>query len=490
MASVGNVMANKGLADLVAAVTPPGASQGSTGFGQCIQQTMNQRKPVEPVAVKPESSVKEQAGPLRQEGSPMTESVSSKPDGLQDQTELTKEQLALVNQEVRDAVKSALGIDDETMEAVLTEMGICPVELLLPENLQQFILLVDGGQGPMDFLMNEEMMADFNLVSDVLQALDVTEVTQLPMAEILQQMTKLTEEIPVDLTVLPDAVLADSLSQEAELPLSQEPEDSTALQGESEVIVVSQDTPKETGHSAESGEVRVPAHDSGAVTVSANVSDSASQNSGFQNMGNADASNQQGAELPGQYTPVRPEAEPDFIAVGNQIQQQFAADSVSEIAAPQPTPQMVQIVEQIVEQIRIHAQADTTTMEMQLNPETLGKVLLTVSNRAGMMTAHFTVQTEEARMAVESQMYTLRENLEQKELKVDAVEVTVSNFEFTQSGGNGDDQKNMDQGDGRSRRFHMEEQEEDGEELSQEAEAERVRRNVMRDNGGSVDFIA
>lgn len=490
MASVGNVMANKGLADLAAAVTPPGASKGNTGFGQCIQQTMDNRKPVEPVAVKPESSVKEQTGPFRQEGSPITESVSSKPDGLKDQTELTEEQLTLVNQKVRDTVKSALGIDEETMEAVLAEMGILPVELLQPENLQQFILLVDGGQGPMDFLMNEEMMADFNLVSDVLQALDVTEITQIPMAEILQQMTKLSEEIPVDLTVLPDAALADALSQESELPLSQEPEDFAGLQGEPEVIVSSQDSTKEAGNSTETEGIRIPANEQGAVTASVNVSDSASQNGSFQNMGNEDASNQQGAELPGQYTTVRPEAEPDFIAVGNQIQQQFAADSVSEIAAPQPTPQMVQIVEQIVEQIRIHAQADTTTMEMQLNPETLGKVLLTVSNRAGMMTAHFTVQTEEARMAVESQMYTLRENLEQKELKVDAVEVTVSNFEFTQSGSNGDDQKNMDQGDGRSRRFHMEEQEEDGEEISQEAEAERVRRNVMRDNGSSVDFIA
>ena len=50
------------------------------------------------------------------------------------------------------------------------------------------------------------------------------------------------------------------------------------------------------------------------------------------------------------------------------------------------------------------------------------------------MTANFTVQNEEARAALESQIISLRENLEQRNLKVDAVEVSVSDFTFSQSG--------------------------------------------------------
>lgn len=491
MASVGNVMANKGLTDLAASIAPPSATKGNTGFGDYIQKTLDNQKSAEAVsgAVKTDTTVKEQPVALRQGGgNSVSEPVQMKSNGAQEQGGLTEDQLTAVNQEIRNAVKTALGVDEETMETVLAEMGIMPIELLQPENLQQFILLVDGGQEITDFLMNEEMMGDFNLVSEVLQALDMTEITNTPMAEILQQMTKLSKEIPTDMVSLSDDVLADSLSQESELSLSQETAD--ALQKEPEVVVVQQENPNHVAKQTVSEDTQVQADNQGQLVTSVNQSDSASQNNASQNMGNSDASDQQESQLPEQFTSVRPEPEPEFIAVGNHIQQQMVADSVSEIAAPQPTPQMVQIVEQIVEQIRIHAQADTTTMEMQLNPESLGKVLLTISSRAGMMTANFTVQTEEARMAVESQMYTLRENLEQKELKVDAVEVTVSNFEFTQSGGNGEDQKDLNQGDGRSRRFQMEEQEEDGEEISQEAEAERVRRNVMRDNGGSVDFIA
>ena len=401
MASVGNIMASKSLTDLAAAIAPASASEGSTGFSDYIQQTMDHQKPGEVVSdvVKVDSG-KEQSVPLRQDGSNSMEPVQMKADGAQEQNGLTEDQLAAVNQEIRNAVKMALGVDEETMETILAEMGIMPIELLQPENLQQFILMVDGGQEITDFLMNEEMMGDFNLVSEVLQALDMTEITDTPMTEILQQMTKLSEEIPAEMLSLSDEVVADTLSQDSELPLSQETADAVVQQEEPEVVVVQQGNPEHVVRQTTAEDAQAQVDNQVQVATPAGLSDSTSQNNASQNMENPDASSQQESQLPEQFTSARPEPEPNFIAVGNHIQQQMMADSVSEIAAPQPTPQMVQIVEQIVEQIRIHAQADTTTMEMQLNPESLGKVLLTISSRAGMMTANFTVQTEEARMAV------------------------------------------------------------------------------------------
>lgn len=484
MASVGNITANKGIADLSAAITPPGAVNGSQGFGEYMKQSLQNQKPADAVAdaSKMQPVAKDKVVSVRQEGSNITGSDPVQTMDAQDAASVvTGEQLEAVNQEIKNAVKTALGIDDETVEAALAEMGIMPIELLQPENLQQFILLVDGGQGPTDFLMNEAMMSDFNLMSEVLQNLDMTGITDTPMTDILQQMTPVTEESMTE-------VLESTETLSQETVASQETDDATAVEQEGpEVIIVRQDNRQ---GNAVMGEDTAPVEKQEQFTAVETVSQQSFQENGSQDMANADTSGRQEAELPEQAMVSTPEPEPDFIAVGNHMQQPFAADAVSEIAAPQPTPQMVQIVEQIVEQIRIHVQADTTTMEMQLNPESLGKVLLTISNRAGMMTANFTVQTEEARMALENQMYTLRENLEQKELKVDAVEVTVSDFNFTQSGADGEDQKDLNQGDGRSRRFRMEEQDEDGEETSEAAEAERVRRNVMRDNGSSVDFIA
>lgn len=151
--------------------------------------------------------------------------------------------------------------------------------------------------------------------------------------------------------------------------------------------------------------------------------------------------------------------------------------------------QMIDIVNQVVERIHSSMRDETTTLEMQLSPERLGKMLLTVSSKEGVMTASFTVQNAEAKAALESQMITLRENLEQKNLKVEAVEVSVSDFAFSQSGqADTGDQKNYQQGNGKRTRFQYDSEDEEVEN-SQEAE-EQVRRSVMMDQGSSVDFTA
>ena len=152
--------------------------------------------------------------------------------------------------------------------------------------------------------------------------------------------------------------------------------------------------------------------------------------------------------------------------------------------------QMVDIVNQVVEKIKVSLGTESTSMEMQLNPEHLGKVLLNVSSKNGMMTAVFSVQSEEAKAALESQMFTLRENLELRELKVDAVEVNVSDFDFSRSdqamdGG----QSKADDGNGKQMKFDFGDDSSDESAISNE-EKEAVRKQVMRDNGSQIDFTA
>jgi len=171
-----------------------------------------------------------------------------------------------------------------------------------------------------------------------------------------------------------------------------------------------------------------------------------------------------------------------------------AAASVEQTQSARPDTvrmqQMVDIVNQVVEKIKVSLGTESTSMEMQLNPEHLGKVLLNVSSKNGMMTAVFSVQSEEAKAALESQMFTLRENLELRELKVDAVEVNVSDFDFSRSdqamdGG----QSKADDGNGKQMKFDFGDDSSDESAISNE-EKEAVRKQVMRDNGSQIDFTA
>lgn len=340
---------------------------------------------------------------------------------------------------VEDIVKDVLKLDDDQMDAILAAMGITVLQLLDPQILQQFVLTAEGAGDITDMLTSEMMLADYQMI--------LQQFAQMPegVSEILAQMEPVSED---------DANLQGILQELTAVKPEQAP---VVSDGEVLQKAVNTQEPAILGRTSSSDSSKTMSGESNASSTESFVQTSQPQ------------------------TDASVEAVP--------FAQQFDLQGAREVQdAPMPN-QSVQIIEQIVRQIRVSVTDTTSTMEMQLNPERLGKVLLTISAKEGMMTANFTVQTEEARLALESQMYQLRDTLEQKEIKVEAVSISVSDFSFAQGGGDDADSKNLEQGDGKSRRFQFEDSEEEAQEAS-DKEAERVRKSVMRDHGGSVDFTA
>lgn len=94
--------------------------------------------------------------------------------------------------------------------------------------------------------------------------------------------------------------------------------------------------------------------------------------------------------------------------------------------------QIREITSQILDSIRINIKPDQTSMELQLNPENLGKINLVVVSKEGVLTAKFVTGSETTKEAIESQLQTFKENLNNQGLKVENVEVTVSYSAFDQ----------------------------------------------------------
>lgn len=146
---------------------------------------------------------------------------------------------------------------------------------------------------------------------------------------------------------------------------------------------------------------------------------------------------------------------------------------------------MRDITEQVLGQVKVRVTSETTNLEIQLHPASLGRVNVQVSAAAqGITTATLFVENEMAKQALESQMLTLKQNFQEQGLKVDAVEVTVSNFylesEGQQMAENG--QSEQRQSGGRSRTGKGETQA-PAEEM-QESPRER------RDINSTVDYTA
>lgn len=173
------------------------------------------------------------------------------------------------------------------------------------------------------------------------------------------------------------------------------------------------------------------------------------------------------------------------------VMAELNADDVNADYRPYTSTDTTELINQIVDNIRLNVSQDTTSIEMQLNPENLGRVYVHLSAKEGTVNAQFTATNEVVKEALEAQIVTLKENLNQAGVKVDAVEITVSSHGF---------ERNLEQDQSR--------EEQEGE--YQEAAAKQRRRNInmssmdelagvmteeeslvaqmMRDNGNSVDM--
>lgn len=92
-----------------------------------------------------------------------------------------------------------------------------------------------------------------------------------------------------------------------------------------------------------------------------------------------------------------------------------------------------QIIRQIVEEIRTVVKGDMTSMEMQLNPEHLGKVTLQIVSKNGEITAQIYAQNDVVKEAIESQVSQLKENLIEQGVKVESIEVMVGSRQFDEN---------------------------------------------------------
>ena len=403
---------------------------------------------------------------------------------------LNQKSIDKVNEKIADEVKDVLGIDDDTFANAMTALGLSPLDLLESNNLAKLVLFVNGSSDFTDLLTDENMMNQLNELSDILGNLNWEDLTGMSKSDFLEEVEDFNAKSQTGSDVFKEN--APALAQETAVDAADSGNTSENVSAEEESATNTNNV--STEKKSVQGETTVNTSDNSSdtkVEVSVTKSEeSSSQQSSFSSQSEDDMSevtHDQTISEDDVTTDNQHTVRNDFIQNLNQ-----AVNDTVQVAKPESVrmQQMVDIVNQVVERIKVSIGTESTSMEMQLNPEHLGKLLLNVSSKNGVMTAVFSVQSEEAKAALESQMYTLRENLELRELKVDAVEVNVSDFDFSHSDQqtmNGDQSK-ADNGNGRQMKFEFDD--ESSEEAVSNEEKEAVRKQVMRDNGSQIDFTA
>ena len=331
-----------------------------------------------------------------------------------------------------------LNITPEELKEALDSMGLNIGDLTDRNNVAQLILMLNGSQDISDMLVDNGMLEAFNELNDfIADTLNGSGLNADEFKEALLNFTKPGE----------NEALAEA--NEVKIPVEEEPKGNTASDmaaanatNEEAIEFTVTKTGEESGSGSLSGR-------SGRDTDHTELR-MANAVEGF--VRNLEMTVQQTGEVTTEQVSIR------------------------------------DIVYQVVQKIRVDLNLDHTSLEMRLNPENLGRVSISITNNGGVMTARIDTENAKAREAIESQLQILKENIEAKGIRVEAVEVRVSDFNMADNTETGNNQQSANGEESRgSRRNQGGIPMNTDEEI---AEAERVAQEVLADTGSTVSYRA
>ena len=388
--------------------------------------------------------------------------------------DVVKEQFEQFTEDVKEVLKEELGVSDEAIEAAMQTLGLQFQDLLNQNNLANLVAELTGADSVPQLLCSEQFVNVLQSVNDIgkdiLNALDMSLEEFHDNVGSSDAVTGQETEASVDEAVVTDQTVTEDTS------------------ASTQKFVV------EDGRQTKAAE-NAPAQDTQSSEVTEDIPEHETVQNGMTSENAAEDSTDQNnsSDTPGRFrftNETAHTADGAVITPQSHVVQEFA-----NVETVEPLPQSVNtqdVIDQIVESARVILTEDKTSMELQLNPQNLGKIILKVTEQEGAVTARIMTQNAVVKEALEAQTVELRQNLEQAGVKVDAVEVTVASHEFEKNleqNAEGEKQQGEQQEKekGRTRRLNLNDLSELSGVMSEE---ETLAAKMMAEQGNSVDYTA
>lgn len=396
-------------------------------------------------------------------------SIKNNPSDKTDiQTGNTDEKLAAFEEDVRQVLKEKLGVTDEEITDAMQKLGLTVADLIQPNQLTQLTAELTGSENIGELLCNDSFMEIVNeiggLSQDLLDDLGMTsqmftetvaaasQVVTTPESAGIEQLPEMqvTENVKADKTAANDTSdQMNSVLKEENTVQTASDADEVEIQKQEDNILLQKEVAEETDTKADDGQ-----------TGNRNESGNTSNQTAF-------------------------------------VSQEHTVDPAA-VKTPENVPEFsrqldtLDLIRQVTEFTKITVREAQTTMEMQLNPEHLGKIYIEVTTKEGNVSAHIMTQNELVKEALEAQMAELKQSMNQAGVKVDAVEVTVGSHEFEKNLEQNAKQEErqaeeQEKASPKTRRINLDELDELSGVMSEE---EALVAQIMADHGNSVDYTA
>lgn len=327
-----------------------------------------------------------------------TSDVNSKADN-KDVTDTVKE----VCEDIKDAIKEEFDVSDEDIKVAMELLGLTALDLLSTAKVAELIEQLTGTDA-LTLITNEDMMQSFNNIINVVDEAN---------ADIAGMLGVKTEEVGIVL-------------------------------GQNDIapVVNSEDTAKQD-NVKESDAKNADDNINQTVDNQESLSEVLAKKITTESDGKAKNNMSESNEANNKVT---------YADVADNMISNITDTFADIITEDISTVKEADIVNQVIDSVKLMASRELTSMEVMLNPEHLGSVHITVTARNGIVSAQIAAQNEQVKTALENQMVTLREQFESQGLKVDAVEITVMAHSFEAGQNFGQSESERKQGESKVHR--------------------------------------
>lgn len=390
--------------------------------------------------------------------------------------------------QLKDVLEEKLGVSEEELAQAMETLGLTVLDLMEPANLAQLVMELTGSQDGSELLLSTEFQSLLVQVEELSESLMAQlNLTPEEFSQFAEQLKTLQGEIPKEVPNTQESLIQPEADSQ-QIP-DQGKEDSLVIQ--------SQTTGQEAAEMVQDGAdiPEEPVEDAGEIN--AEVQKSRQQDS--QGATEQEMSEDTGSRKETLSGKAEPGMEKPASQSQNQVNYQTTVQTVNNgqhvemvQTVTQTSIDMESLMRQISQMTKISVTQAQSSIEMQLNPANLGKVYLQVIAKDGVITAQLAAQNEAVKEALESQILTLRENMTQQGMKVEAIEVTIASHEFernleqNQQNPSGEQQETDTNKNSRRNinRNNLDELE------GLMSEEENLAAKIMSDNGNNVDLTA
>ena len=454
-------------------------SKVADAFGNMMKQSLkNTSNAANAIKGRDTSGIQEKMSTRRSQVEYIVRGARHTGDGTTVDESIMTSDLKALTSDIKAVVCAVLDVTDEELEKMLAESGMCITDLLSQSNLADFVTnnLADGDA--MKLLTDSSISQIYselgseikNLISN---ASDELGVSVEELTDILKQFDAMQADVQPDKTTessddIPAMNMQNGTGDE---PIVENVVQSTA--NGRQTVTSADAEQRTTAQQAKNDDALQTVNRQTTGTLEEKITLASDNNTGSEMTGNGSES------LSGQFL------ETLISNVDNSINAESAFEGYGVSSE--------EIVRQIIDAVKINVNSASTEMELQLHPESLGKVNLVVAAKDGIITAQIAAQDEAVKNVIENQLVMLKESFEQQGLKVEAVEVTVQSHGFEAGKnleGRGDDAGSENEGGQRqTRRLTLDEINAliGDDDLTDD---ESLAVEMMRATGGNVDYMA